>query len=713
MKKILIIGILITLFMLSPFSTFAANDGLVSWWKFDESSGKNPIDAATQVEDTLIGYSKYVSGVSGNALRYDGYTTHVKRIAGLAPLLSESFSIEAWIAPQTYPWNWTAIVNQEKDHKEGFFFGVDFQGFVGLKLAIDGEWHECVSNEAIPILEWSHIVGTFSSEQSMTVYINGREVGSVPIESPMTPAEGINLLIGESNTRTYPALTEREMSKMSSRMVFDGLIDELKIYDHALSDNQILEKYSDVELSEKQPLSWRHMPSGPKLDTPQFGAFYTQLKYADEWDALWRNESPDVVVTFDFAPIRLVSWKGISYSPCWVTENDNWYNNEFMERGVPMGCAESMSDKQARYSHAKIIENSDARVVLYWRYSPSDILYGFPFPDPLTRRGDWADEYYVIYPDGVSIRKIVMWSSNLDAWHEWSQSLPLMHPGQRPEDLLDENGIVSMANMEGQSHTYKWPEDNHEQYSNKNFIKPEVPHANIHIVNYKSQYKPFLILTTDNPRLWLAGYRTGRFFFPERIAGEEPKGMSMPLGSKFWWWNHWPVAQHPNDGRIAEFPDRPSHSFTSTHDSDPYERTENSMTKIQLYGLTDKDAAGLVPLAKSWNHAPELKLTSSSVQSHGYDQSQRAYVVECINKGQPTRLDLEIAASSESPMVNSAFVFKNWGDAGVKLKVNNKTVKRGKSFRYGHNERLEGKDLIVWIELESIQPVKLSFTPSK
>ena len=698
MRKAIIIVVIFSSFI------FTQNERPVSMWQFNEGKGNIAFDRMNESQDKIVGYSGFTEGVRGSALRFDGYTTHISKAFDAELFLSEGFTIEAWIAPQTYPWNWTAIVNQEEDHKKGFFFGVDFQGFIGLKLAIEDNWYECVSKEAIPILKWSNIAGTFDSQKGLTVYINGEEAGFVSVEGTMTPAENIHLLIGESNTRTYPALTEREMSKIPSPMVFDGLIDELKIYDHAISADQVQEKYADVELKENLPLSWRRMPSGPELDAPRFGAFYTDLKYAEEWDALWRNENPDVVVTFDFAPIRLVSWKGISYSPCWVTENGNWYNNEFMERGVPMGCAESMSDKQARYSYSKIIENNDARVVLYWRYSPSDILYGFPFPDPLTSRGDWAEEYYVIYPDGVSVRKIKMWTSNLGAWHEWSQSLPLMHPGQRPEDLLDENGIVSMANMEGQSHTYKWPEDNHQQYSNRRFVKPEVPDANIHIVNYKSQYKPFLVLTTENPQIWLATHR-------KRIAGEEPKGMSMPLGSKFWWWNHWPVAQLPNDGRIAEFPDRPSHSYTSTHDSDPYQQTENSITKIQLYGLTDKDASGLIPLARSWNYPPDLKLSSQTFKSHGYDQSQRAYVVECINKGQPTRFDFELAASRESPVVNPAFVFKNWGDAGAKLKINRKTVKRGKNFRFGHRERMEGSDLIVWLKTESITPVRISLSP--
>jgi hypothetical protein len=36
----------------------------------------------------------------------------------------EASSFEGWVALQQYPWNWAAIVNQERDHKEGWFFAI-------------------------------------------------------------------------------------------------------------------------------------------------------------------------------------------------------------------------------------------------------------------------------------------------------------------------------------------------------------------------------------------------------------------------------------------------------------------------------------------------------------------------------------------------------------------------------------------------------------
>ena len=68
-----------------------------------------------------------------------------------------------------------------------------------------------------------------------------------------------------------------------------------------------------------------------------------------------------------------------------------------------------MSDKQDRYSHVNIVESSDARVVVHWRYALAEVEhYLGAEPDPLTGWFDWADEYWTVYPDGVAIRKQVL-----------------------------------------------------------------------------------------------------------------------------------------------------------------------------------------------------------------------------------------------------------------------------------------------------------------
>ena len=84
-------------------------------------------------------------------------------LASVSPIASadtpkintESFTIEAWIAPQAYPWNWAPIVMQ-KDEGKGFYFGVDGDGRFGLHISSDGRWFKCNSKMPFPRLTTYH-----------------------------------------------------------------------------------------------------------------------------------------------------------------------------------------------------------------------------------------------------------------------------------------------------------------------------------------------------------------------------------------------------------------------------------------------------------------------------------------------------------------------------------------------------------------------------
>jgi hypothetical protein len=121
--------------------------------------------------------------------------------------------------------------------------------------------------------------------------------------------------------------------------------------------------------------------------------------------------------------------------------------------------------------------------------------------------------------------------------------------------------------------------------------------------------------------------------------------------------------------------------------------------------MTKNAAASLLPLAKSWIYPPELKLSGSEFISEGYNFRERAYVVNCEKGG--SNFKCKLMASQESPLVNPAFVLKNWGDSGAKLKIDGRKIKRGRNFRFGHRQNLEGTDLIVWLKTKSTQTVEI------
>ena len=276
-------------------------------------------------------------------------------------------------------------------------------------------------------------------------------------------------------------------------------------------------------------------PAGP--DT--FGAIYTRLHYYKGWDDVWRvGDQADVVVRFDQAPYWFTFWRGTSYIPHWVTENGIWYDNEFTETFPPgmVGSAEPMSDKQCRFSQVRILESSDARAVVHWRYAPLGVGYLPAYPDPLTDWADWTDEIHTIYPDGVGVRKIVVHTSKPDADREWHEGIVVMGPGMTPNDAIEPTGLV-IANSRGESVNVSW------EKTTPPHDPPQPSHAGIQRINTRSRFKPFAIARwQDDPRF-------------DVYSGEVRRDVSI-----YPWWNHWPTAFEPSNGRYALAADRASHS---------------------------------------------------------------------------------------------------------------------------------------------------------
>jgi hypothetical protein len=671
---------------------------LAAWWKFDESDAKRALDSVSQAADPVLGYSKSVPGVSGRALRFDGLTTVVARPAAKAPALGNSFSVEAWIAIQAYPWGLSAIVSQcrmhpvelvsvegeftpEKDPTAGYYFAVDANGRVHFQAFVAGRWRSARSSAKIPLLKWAHIAGTYDAEEGLAVYVNGEKSGGEAARGAIAFAPDVDLVIGRNHIARPPQYPIR--INIPASYSFDGFIDEVKIYRGVLRDGDVGASYRASRPSGEPAMSFHKLPREPRSPA-KFGAYPLKLPYDEAWEAPRRDgPEPDIVVLFDEFPYRYVFWRGTGFIPHWVTENDIWYTNEFNEtwKNGALGCAEPMSDKQLRHSRVRILEKNDARVVVHWRYGLIDTRYVFARVDPLSGWGDWSDEIHTIYPDGTGVRKITINSSQPLEPHEFQESIVLTEPGKRPEDNIEAEALT-MVNMKGEAHTYSWAQSAPEKVD-------QPAGANIEIINTKSRAKPFLIVSDNNPR-----FRS----YKDEIKREN---------SMFPWWNHWPVAQIPSDGRWATEPDRVSHSSLTTGlEWEEYDVTETSRTRIMLHGLSAQPHSELVKLAKSWLRAPGLNGLSAGYHDGGFDKAERAYVVARENTGAP--LSFELNASADQPAVNPAFIVKGWGDRPAILLVDGKPVPRGKDFRYGHRERLDGTDLILWLKLQSTKPVQIS-----
>ncbi len=366
----------------------------------------------------------------------------------------------------------------------------------------------------------------------------------------------------------------RTFATLPSWYSFDGILDELRIYDKSpFLSNVLANNYDSSMPDSAADLPPRIMPSGPK-GKGKFGASYIHLKYFPEWDAQWRLSSdPDVVVQFDDSPVRVVFWRGTRYGPAWVMENDIWMGDQSIENfNDTDGCIEHMLDPRCRFSHVRIIENTPARVVVHWRYLPTSANGNHSQVNPISGWEDWVDEYYTFYPDQVGIRKVIQHTDGESLWPE--EVIVLCQPGQRPEDIIDLSAMT-LANLNGKQHTYTWAEKSPKFRSAGRWEIGSYIHfgdslgekPNIMMVNLKSEYKPFQIFELEcNFTCFAHEHRKDVSHFP--------------------WWNHWPVAMIPSDGRYCQAADRASSFSLAWASPRPHKGENNTYWWTWMYGAT-------------------------------------------------------------------------------------------------------------------------------
>jgi hypothetical protein len=169
------------------------------------------------------------------------------------------------------------------------------------------------------------------------------------------------------------------------------------------------------------------------------------------------------------------------------------------------------------------------------------------------------------------------------------------------------------------------------------------------------------------------------------------------------------VQQVKSSGISATAPDKTSHTSLSHFEGKILSRTDDTITKIMLHGLSPKPVAELVPLAKSWISPPNVQLQGDGFASNGYDVTQRAFMFT-RNAGTASHLRVLLQASNDSPLFHPALVVKNWGESNARLRVDGKQVTWGPDYRLGKEYTLEGVDLVIWMNMESSKPVTLEIT---
>ncbi|UII79884.1 LamG domain-containing protein [Flagellimonas sp. CMM7] len=626
-------------------------DGIADWEM--EYYKDSALETITEEIDTILGGSYIVKkGVSGRALAFDGYYTGVEHIEKFE--LPDNFTVEGWIALDVYPYNEAPLIHNAINFGEqGFYLGVDAYGFPFLR--VNGKTIK--SDSKLPLYLWKHLSASVE-ENNAIFYLDGEKVGSTVFKGSLKNSKRLSIGLNTDKARGTDYVRE-----FSQNLPFiygiQGIIDEVKVYNAALSEKQIAKHYNRfVPTDRTSPVEKAVLP-GEVGVAENFGAYYKTLDYHELWDKMWRlTDKTDIVVKFEDSPVSVVYWHGSNFAANWVLDNNRWMADQSSEIFTKHGCSEHMSDKQNRHSYSRIIENNPARVVVHWRYPCVDIGY------ICTNKANYTDEYHTIYPDGTAIRKTVFNNKLIEA-PGFQDVQFFTNPGEDALDVVNINA-VTVANTKGETVEYVWEKPN---------VMPEgeLEDASIQWMNSKSDWKIYKIYDEEGIFTW--------------GEDEQSKYTDDPFAGP---WNHWPISLLPSDGRFAIDSDRVTHFALGTGGPGP----EASI----FYGFTDKTIHTLIDPAKYFQNAPKISEIDNG-KSKGFMKAEKAYLISEVTQGD---ININIDASKESPIHNPAFVFDNIKLDIDQARANGKKLEMGKEVRVGHEYNAQGKPkTIVWLQFNT------------
>ncbi|MEI6705198.1 MAG: LamG-like jellyroll fold domain-containing protein, partial [Deltaproteobacteria bacterium] len=215
----------------SPAETAPAGDqSLVGYWRFDEGSGDAVKDSSKSGNAGVISGAKWTKGVFGNALKFNGVNDYANIRCPGNGLIDKAVTVEAWIQSTGNNVN----ANLVFAGPESLDFGIWIQGgryFAGIWNS-EGAQHSATSQNSPTLDQWYHVAMTcdLAADKVIKFYINGKLNCS-------TTATGTAIKSGHTSIDIG--------GRTPNASYFNGLIDEVKIYSRALSEDEIRKTYDD------------------------------------------------------------------------------------------------------------------------------------------------------------------------------------------------------------------------------------------------------------------------------------------------------------------------------------------------------------------------------------------------------------------------------------------------------------------------------------
>jgi hypothetical protein len=230
-----------------PHQAKSATSGLVGYWKFDEGSGTVAHDSSGNAISGTIYGALWTAGMSGNALHFDGANSYVE-VPNSADLNPTAITLMAWVKFSGFP-DFTIHPHNPNSHIVGKGTGpnngyelrqdcgdTDEYGPPEFRFCMleNNVWYSVVSTTKLVTDEWYDVAATYDGS-TMRLYVNGT----------LEDQETFNVaMLGNTNNLLIGALNQPP-----NEYRINGTIDEVKIYNRALTSDEVYNDYLGIEQS--------------------------------------------------------------------------------------------------------------------------------------------------------------------------------------------------------------------------------------------------------------------------------------------------------------------------------------------------------------------------------------------------------------------------------------------------------------------------------
>ncbi len=209
-------------------------DGLVSYWNFDDIKGGIVKDMWGKNDGEFVENPQIVDGKFGKALEFDGTDYVEMKNPSFIPSGESALTMEAWIKPSPPDKQLAQAGVLGWDHGPGNIVGgkrmICIRQANPQEVYFWGHSQDLKGGNAVEwkANEWQHAVITVTKDDLVTIYSNG-EFGQEGVKALVDLTDNNSIVVGR---------------RLHHGQTFNGAIDEARIYEKALSPDEVKQNFA-------------------------------------------------------------------------------------------------------------------------------------------------------------------------------------------------------------------------------------------------------------------------------------------------------------------------------------------------------------------------------------------------------------------------------------------------------------------------------------